>query len=90
MYERKEYATLKTVSNLTAGFGWLIVGIFFLIGLIVGWKSGGFFTGIFSGILFGIVLGIPFIVWGQMISVFVDQKELLEEILGMMKQKIER
>jgi len=87
MYQKKEYATLKTVSNLTAGFGWVIVGIFFLIGLIVGWKSGGFFTGIFSGVLFGIVLGIPFIVWGQLVSVFVDQKELLEEILEAVKKE---
>jgi hypothetical protein len=86
MYQKKEYATLKTVSNLTAGFGWLIVGIFFLIGLIVGWKSGGFVAGIFSGVLFGIVLGIPFIVWGQLVSVFIDQKELLEEILEAVKR----
>ena len=86
MYEKKEYATLKTVSHLTAGFGWLIVSIFFLIGLIVGWNSGGFFAGIFSGLIVGIVLAIPFIVWGQLVSVFVDQKELLEEILEAVKK----
>lgn len=87
MYQKKEYATLKTVSNLTAGFGWVIVGILFLIGLIVGWNSGGFFAGIFSGILFGVILGIPFIVAGQMVSVFIDQKELLEEILEAVKKE---
>jgi len=87
MYQKKEYTTLKTVSNITAGFGWVIVGVFFLIGLIVGWKSGGFFAGIFSGILCGIVLGIPFIIWGQLVSVFVDQKELLEEILEVVKKE---
>ena len=87
MYQKKEYTTLRTVSNITSGFGWVIVGILFLIGLIVGWNSGGFFAGIFLGIIFGIILGIPFIVSGQMVSVFIDQKELLEEILDAVKKK---
>ena len=76
-----------SVSNVAAGFGWLIVGVFFLTGLIYGWKLGGFSTGIFFGIIFGVLLGIPFIVWGQLTSVFVDQKELLEEILDTVKKE---
>jgi hypothetical protein len=30
------------VANFTSGFGWVIVGIMALIGLVVGWKNGGF------------------------------------------------
>jgi len=86
MYQKKEYATLRTVSNITSGFGWLIVGIFVLIGLLVGWKSGGFFAGLLFGIFSGIAGGIPFVVCGQLVSVFLDQKELLEEIHSSLKK----
>jgi len=80
MYQKKEYHTLRTVASFTSGFGWVIVGVLALIGLIVGWKAGGFLSGVLSGVIFGVLLGIPFIVSGQMISVFLDQKELLEDI----------
>ncbi len=75
------------MANITSAFGWVIVGLFVLIGLIVGWKSGGFLVGVFGGAVFGIVVGIPFIVAGQMVSVFMDQKDLLEEILGAIKRE---
>lgn len=52
----------------------------------MGWKAGGFITGVMGGIVLGVLLGIPFIVMGQMVSVFLDQKELLEEILGALKR----
>ena len=87
MYQKKEYNTLRLVANFTSGFGWIIVGILALIGLIVGWKSGGFLVGVFGGAIFGIVFGIPFIVAGQMVSVFMDQKDLLEEISDSLKKK---
>ncbi len=66
------------MANITSAFGWVIVGLFVLIGLIVGWKSGGFLVGVFGGAVFGIVVGIPFIVAGQMASVFMDQKGFAE------------
>jgi hypothetical protein len=75
------------VANFTSGFGWIIVGILALIGLIVGWKSGGFLIGVFGGAVFGIVVGVPFIVAGQMVSVFMDQKYLLEDISDSLKKK---
>lgn len=80
MYQSKDYKTLRTVANITSGFGWVIVGILAFIGLIVGWQANGFFAGVLGGILFGVFVGIPFIVSGQMVSVFLDQKELLEDI----------
>ncbi len=42
--------------------------------------------GVLSGVIFGVLLGIPFIVAGQMVSVFLDQKELLEEIRDSLKK----
>ena len=87
MYQKKDYNTLRLVANFTSGFGWIIVGILAVIGLIVGWKSGGFLVGVFGGAVFGIVVGIPFIVAGQMVSVFMDQKDLLEEISDSLKKK---
>jgi hypothetical protein len=39
MYQKKEYNTLRLFANFTSGFGWIIVGVLALIGLIVGWKS---------------------------------------------------
>ncbi|MBI5043307.1 MAG: hypothetical protein HZC10_05670 [Nitrospirae bacterium] len=87
MYQKKEYNTLRLVANFTSGFGWIIVGILALIGLIVGWKSAGFLVGVFGGAVFGIVVGVPFIVAGQMVSVFLDQKDLLEEISDSLKKK---
>ncbi|MEK6679426.1 MAG: hypothetical protein AABY39_08420 [Nitrospirota bacterium] len=75
------------MANFTSGFGWIIVGILALIGLIVGWKSGGFLIGFFGGAIFGVVVGVPFIVAGQMVSVFMDQKDLLEEISDSLKKK---
>ncbi|HDL15007.1 MAG TPA: hypothetical protein ENH28_02445 [Euryarchaeota archaeon] len=86
MYLKKEYRTLRTVANFTSGFGWVIVGVLALIGLIIGWQAGGFISGVLSGVIFGVLLGIPFIVAGQMISVFLDQKELLEDIRDSLKK----
>ncbi|HDO25049.1 MAG TPA: hypothetical protein ENG95_00205 [Nitrospirae bacterium] len=86
MYQKKEYRTLRTVANFTSGFGWVIVSVLALIGLIVGWKAGGFLSGVLSGVVFGVLLGIPFIVAGQITSVFLDQKELLEEIRDSLKK----
>ena len=80
MYQSKEYKTLRTVANITSGFGWLIVGVLAFIGLVTGWQAGGFISGVLGGIIFGVFLGIPFVVAGQMVSVFLDQKELLEDI----------
>ncbi len=42
--------------------------------------------GVFGGAVFGIVFGVPFIVAGQMVSVFMDQKDLLEEILSALRK----
>ena len=51
MYQKKDYNTLRLVANFTSGFGWIIVGILAVIGLIVGWKSGVFSRGFWrSGI----------------------------------------
>lgn len=80
MHEVKEYKTLRTFANIASGFGWVIVGVLAFIGLIAGWQAAGFFMGLISGIMFGIFTGIPFILGGQMISVFLDQKELLADI----------
>ncbi len=73
------------MANFTSGFGWVIVGLFVLVGLIVGWKAGGFIAGVAGRIILGLA-GIPFIVMGQLVSVFLDQKELLEEILNETKK----
>jgi hypothetical protein len=81
MYQKKEYRTLRAVANVTAGFGWLIVAGFFLVGFFFGVTAGGFFSGIFLGIVLGAAFGLGFIVYGQLVSVFLDQKDLLEEIL---------
>lgn len=91
MYQKKEYNTLRLVANFTSGFGWIIVGILALIGLIVGWKIGrnpvdSLLVGVLGGAIFGIVVGVPFIVAGQLVSVFMDQKDLLEEILNAIKK----
>ncbi len=80
MYTKKEYKTLRTVSNFISGLGWGIVGIFFFIGLLTGIGTGGFFRGIVIGALLAIAFGIPLIILGQSASVFLDQKELLELI----------
>ncbi|MBI5181673.1 MAG: hypothetical protein HZA06_02045 [Nitrospirae bacterium] len=32
------------MANFTSGFGWVVVGVLALIGLIVGWKSAGFLS----------------------------------------------
>ncbi|MFZ3091452.1 MAG: hypothetical protein WA240_12625 [Nitrospirota bacterium] len=37
------------MANFTSGFGWVIVGLFVLIGLIAGWKAGGFIAGVAGG-----------------------------------------
>jgi len=86
MYKEKEYNTLRMVSKITSGFGWIIAGIFALFGLITGWSAGGFLAGIIGGIVCGVLLGVPFVIGGQMISVFLDQKELLADILETMKK----
>ncbi|MBI5180386.1 MAG: hypothetical protein HZA05_03165, partial [Nitrospirae bacterium] len=52
----------------------------------VGWKSGGFLVGVLGGAAFGIAVGVPFIVAGQMVSVFMDQKDLLKEIMNALKK----
>lgn len=80
MYQSKEYKTLRMVANITSGFGWVIVALLAVFGLIIGWQAGGFFSGVIMGIMSGVFIGIPFIVAGQMVSVFLDQKELLEDI----------
>ena len=85
MYKKKEYKTLRLVSNVTSGFGWVIVALLFILGWVVGSQSVGGLAGFFSGLVFGITAGIPIIVSGQLISVFMDQKELLEEILVAVK-----
>lgn len=58
--------------------GW-IVGILAFIGLVAGWQTAGFFVGLLGEVLFGIFAGIQSYCRG-MISVFLDQKELLEDI----------
>ena len=79
MYTKKEYATLRAVSNVISGLGWGIVIIFFLIGLFAGISLKSFFAGIMFGLVFGIC-GIPLIIVGQNSNIFLDQKELLELI----------
>ena len=95
MSQKKEYHTLRSVANFTSGFGWVIVGVVALIGLILGWKIGDsamypyfyrLMLGILTGGVVGVLLGIPFVVSGQMVSVFLDQKELLEEIRDSLKK----
>ena len=50
------------------------------------WLAGmGFIAGVAGGIILGLA-GIPFIVMGQLVLVFLNQKELLEEILGAIKK----
>jgi hypothetical protein len=82
MYQKKEYKTLRWVADITSGFGQVIVGLFGLMGLIIGWKAGGIIVGIIGGVFFGVIFGLPFIVLGQLVSVFLDQKELQEGILS--------
>ena len=85
MYQKKEYNTLRMVAKVTSGLGWVIVGLLALIGFATGWAKHDFVTGVLVGIIFA-VAGIPLVVMGQMVSVFLDQKELLEEILGALKR----
>lgn len=87
MYQRKDYQTLRAVASVTSGFGWLIVGVWVLLGLVIGWQTNGFLVGLLLGVVLGIFGGIPFIVWGQLVSVFLDQKELLEEIAAQTKPR---
>jgi len=63
-----------------------VVGIFGLSGLIAGLQVHGIVSGII-GILFGAMFGIPIIILGQLSAVFLDQKELLEDILSVIKKK---
>jgi hypothetical protein len=87
MYEKKDYRTLRTFARLTSGFGWAVAGIFFLIGFVGGIQAQGVLTGILSGFLFGFGFGLAFILSGQVVSVFLDLKELLEEILAAQPQE---
>lgn len=81
MYERKEYKTLRVIATFTSAFGWGIVGLFAFFGLIMGIAvlGGG---GIILGPLFGALIGLPYVATGQLIGVFMDQKEVLEQILN--------
>lgn len=90
MYQKKEYRTLRTISNFISGLGWGIVGIFFFIGLAAGMAAGmgGFFGGILLGLILGACFGIPMIIMGQSASIFLDQKELLELIFEKLPEKI--
>lgn len=89
MYQKKEYKTLRTISNFISGLGWGIVGIFFFVGLMAGMAAGmgGFIGGIIIGLILGASLGIPLIILGQSASVFLDQKELLELIHESLSKK---
>jgi len=86
MYRKKEYRTLRMVANFTSGFGWVIVGVLVLFGFVLGLETKGFLAGLLMGIIMGVVIGIPFVVAGQTTSVFLDQKELLEEILDAVRK----
>jgi hypothetical protein len=85
-YERKEYKTLRVIATFTSAFGWGIVIFFAFVGLIMGVAAlGG--IGIILGPLLGVFAGIPYVAIGQLIGVFMDQKEVLEEILNSLRAK---
>ena len=88
MYQKKEYKTLRFIGQITSCFGWL-----FVVGAIIGGftlgdmpKGPGVIVGALIGFLSGVLMGLPFIVMGQSASVFLDQKELLEDILEITKE----
>ncbi len=85
MYQKKNYNTLRTLSNMISGFGWVIIIILFIAGWIGGGQQVGVVGGFFAGLLTGLIIGIPLIALGQLISVFLDQKEIQEEILAAVK-----
>lgn len=80
MYERRDYKALRTFATLTAGFGWAVVAFMFVAGFLLGREAQGSLSGLVLGVVGAATFGLGFIVWGQMVSVFLDQKEILEEI----------
>ena len=80
MHEKKEYKTLRWFANATESFGWLLVILSVLIGIVGGYNTGGVIGGIFFGIIAGFFLGLPIILAGQIVSVFLDMRELLADI----------
>ena len=87
MYQKKDYKTLRTLSNMISGFGWVIIIILFIAGWIGGGQQVGVIGGFFAGLLSGLIIGIPLVALGQLISVFLDQKEVQEEILATINSK---
>lgn len=85
MYQKKEYRTLRTFAQLTAGLGWVVVAVLFIVGFIAGLKAEGLLAGLVAGAI-ATSAGLGLIVYGQLVSVFLDQKELLEEIAGSSSQ----
>lgn len=64
----------------------MVVAILFLIGLIGSMETDGLLTGLLAGLLLGFVFGIGFVVYGQLVSVFLGQKEVLEELLELQRR----
>ena len=80
MEKTPAYNTLRYFARFTSSFGWLIVGLWAAIGFVAGWQWSGVLMGVLGGVTLGAALGLPFVLSGQLISVFINQKDLLEAI----------
>lgn len=85
IYQKNKYKMLRSASNFLVQLGWIVLIFLFVVGIIAGFQASGNPMVILMGGFLGLVIGIPIIVLGQIISVFLDQKELLEEIRDTLK-----
>lgn len=87
----RDYGTLRIFARAMAGIGWVVLGGAVLLGALAGVAAvrnlGVSLQTLFAlgqaiglGGAVGLLLGIGFIVSGQMISVLLDQRELLSRI----------
>ena len=80
MNDSKQYRVLSIFANLVSGYGWLIVLFWFVIGTGISWTLMSGMMALLIGLLTGIVIGIPIIAFGQLLAVWLDQRNYLRDI----------
>ena len=78
---KSEFHILHIFIWLTRELEWVMLIVFALLGLSIGWRwLGGFFVGLLFDVAFVLVVGVPAIILGQLASVMLDNRQLLREI----------
>ncbi len=87
MNDPKQYRVLMFFANLISGYGWLIVIVWFLLGVGLGWSFFGPMVSILLGVVLGLFVGVPIIAGGQLLSVWLDQRNYLRDIANTLVQR---